>query len=61
MRALLVAAGCLWAAFASFAASSSGVDPSSRSNATTNDPQQVEKPYDGDPVGVSTGRVQGQT
>ena len=58
MRAMLViAAGYLFASFASFAASSAGTDPSSRSNATTNDPQQVEKPYDGDPVGVFTGNA----
>ena len=57
MRALLVAAGCLWAAFASFAASSAGTDPSSRSNATTNDQPRVEKKTCGDPVGVFTGNA----
>ena len=57
MRALLVAAGCLWAAFASFAVSSAGTDPSSRSNATTNDQPRVEKKTCGDPVGVFTGNA----
>ena len=57
MRAALVAAGCLWAAFASFAASSAGTDPSSRSNATTNDQPRVEIPWCGDPVGVFTGNA----
>lgn len=56
MRALLVAAGCLWAASSTFA-ESSGTDPSSRSNATTNDQPRVEKPYEGDPVGVFTGNI----
>jgi RHS repeat-associated protein len=58
MRAeALVLAWCLFASSASFAASSSGVDPSSRSNATTNDQPRVEKPYEGDPVGVFTGNA----
>ena len=58
MRALLVAAGCLWAAFASFAASSAGTDPSSRSNATTNKPPvSIKEPDEGDPVGVFTGNA----
>ena len=57
MRAALVSAGCLWAAFASFAASSAGTDPSSRSNATTNDQPRVEKKTCGDPVGVFTGNA----
>ena len=38
-------------------AESSGTDPSSRSNATTNDQPRVEKPYEGDPVGVFTGNA----
>ena len=41
MRALLVAVGCLFASPAAFAASSSGVDPSSRSKAPTNDRQRA--------------------
>ena len=56
MRALLVAVGCLFASSSTFA-ESSGVDPSSRSNATTNDPYLVEIPWCGDPVGVFTGNA----
>ena len=56
MRAMLVAVGCLFASSSTFA-ESSGVDPSSRSNATTNDQPRVEKKTCGDPVGVFTGNA----
>ena len=59
MRAeALVLAWCLFASSASFAATSSGVDPSSRSNATTNKPPvSIKEPDEGDPVGVFTGNA----